>query len=180
VGWEVVSSTLPHLNLRWATMVELQWYTAMRPGEVCAMRKSEIKTTAPDLWHFCPPRHKTAHHGVPRRVSLGPTCINLICAWMSRAKGDLLFEGGRHNSNGKPVAVMSYRNAIARACKHARVDPWSPGQIRHSALTKTYNDYDIQHAMEQAGHTTEKTTRRYIDRPDDVMTLADEVARRRG
>lgn len=180
VPWEMVTATLPHMPLRIATMVELQWWTAMRPGEVCAMRTSEIHPSHPDLWHYCPVRHKTAHHNILRRVSIGPIGINLIRNWLRNVKGDLLFEGGRNKPSGKPIAVMSYRNAVSRACEAAKVPHWSPAKIRHSTVTRTYEEYDIKHAMEQAGHTTERTTRTYIDQPVVQHTLADDVARHRG
>lgn len=181
VSWKTVSDTLPHLGLIWATIVELQWNTGMRPGEVLSMRKSEIHPTSPQVWHYCPAHHKTAHHGISRKVSLGPVCINLIKAWLPRVKGDLLFEGGRHKSSGKPVTVWSYRNAVLRACRAGEIEHWFPSQIRHSKLTEVYNDpeYELKHAQEIAGHTTRSSTERYIDRPTET-TLADLVAKERG
>lgn len=181
VTWEVVGETLPHLNLRWATMIELQWNTGMRPGEVCTMRLSEIHPTSDQVWHYCPDHHKTAHHGITRKISIGPVGINLIKAWLPRVKGDYLFEGGRHGSNGKPVTVWAYRTAVMRVCKAEGIEHWHPNQIRHSKLTEVYNDpeYDLKHAQEIAGHTTRSSTERYIDRPTET-TLADEVAKHRG
>lgn len=179
VSWDDVLAAMPHCSLQVATMIELQWWTAMRPGEVCGMRKSEIYLTAPDLWHYMPGRHKTAHFNIKRRISLGPISINLIQAWAPRSRGDLLFEGGRHTASGRPMHVMAYRNAVVRACKAAGIPTWTPNRLRHSALTRTYQDFDVAHAMEQAGHTTERTTRIYIDSPTE-LTLADHVAKERG
>eukprot|EP00752_Nemacystus_decipiens_P016733 g14971.t1 len=181
VTWEVVSETLPHLDLKWATMVELQWNTGMRPGEVCAMHTGEIHPTSSEVWHFCPAHHKTAHYGITRKISLGPVAINLIRAWLPRVKGEWLFEGGRHKPSGKHVTVWSYRNAVMRVCKARDIEHWHPNQIRHSKLTEVYNDpaYDLKHAQQIAGHTTRSSTERYIDRPTET-TLADLVARERG
>lgn len=180
VSWDAVSDTLPHLPMMYAVMVELQWLTAMRPGEVCVMRLDEIEMTSEDLWHYKPSQHKTAHHGITRRISLGPVCINLLKTWVSRVKGEYLFESHSARRAGLPVTPNGYYQAVRKACKAAKVKRWSPAKIRHSALTRTYQDYDIQYAAEQAGHTSAKTTRQYIDVEDVKHTLADVVAKNMG
>ena len=40
--------------------------------------------------------------------------------------------------------VVSYRQAIPRACKAARVEPWVPGQLRHSRATDVRRDYGLE------------------------------------
>ena len=52
-------------------MILTQWYTAMRPGEVVALRPADIDRTG-KVWEYSPERHKTEHHGIERFVAIGP------------------------------------------------------------------------------------------------------------
>lgn len=61
----------PLLSRQVRAMVELQAVSAMRPGEVCAMRTGEIDRSG-KLWVYRPRQHKTQHHGHAREVYLGP------------------------------------------------------------------------------------------------------------
>jgi len=66
----------------WA-MVELQWLTGMRSGEVTRMRTGEIDTTG-KLWIYRPSRHKTQHHATRGR-----------CTWASGARRSSLPSSSR-------------------------------------------------------------------------------------
>jgi integrase len=60
----------------WA-MVKLQQLTGMRPGEVIAMRTSDLDTSA-GVWSYTPGSHKTEHHGRDRIVFLGPKSQEIL------------------------------------------------------------------------------------------------------
>ena len=66
-----VRAVLPYLTRQVAAMVEVQWLTGMRPGEVVQMRTIDLDRTGP-VWLYRPRRHKTQHHGLLRIIALGP------------------------------------------------------------------------------------------------------------
>jgi len=71
VGPPLVAATLPYLGRHLRAMVELQRHTGMRPGEVCAIRLSEIDRKT-DPWEYRPSQHKTTHQGKERVILIGP------------------------------------------------------------------------------------------------------------
>ncbi len=70
----------------WA-MIQLQRYAGMRPGEVVTMRGNEIESTG-EICLYQPRKHKNAHRGQSRVVSLGPKAQRVLRPWMSTT-GDL-------------------------------------------------------------------------------------------
>lgn len=58
-------------------MIELQWLTGMRPGEVTQMRMVDIDRSE-EVWIYQPRRHKTQHHGKSRPIVLGPRARTII------------------------------------------------------------------------------------------------------
>jgi integrase len=73
----VVDATLPFLSSVVAAMVQVQRLTGARPGEVCAMRTSDIDRTE-QVWVYGPAAHKTAHHGHSRVIVIGPKAQEII------------------------------------------------------------------------------------------------------
>lgn len=73
----------------WA-MIELQRWTAMRPGEVVQLRSCDITVDDPALpeeirglcWVYRPASHKTEHHEIARMVLIGPQAQDLLRAWL--------------------------------------------------------------------------------------------------
>ena len=47
----------------------------------------------------------------------------------------------------------SYRRAIARACKRAKVEPWHAYQLRHLKLTEIRDVLGVEHAQAMGGHS---------------------------
>jgi integrase len=66
-----VDATIPHLSAVVAAMVQVQRFTGMRPGEVCAMRTADIDTTGA-VWVYTVKTHKNAYRGHDRKVHIGP------------------------------------------------------------------------------------------------------------
>jgi integrase len=57
----------------------------------------------------------------------------------------------------------SYRRAIDRACKEARIPSWSPRQLRHSAATRIRKEYGLEVAQAVLGHRQLETTQVYAE-----------------
>lgn len=171
VSWEDVSATIAVAPLRLATMIELQWHTGMRPGEVCLMSRSTIDQ---QTWLYRPCRHKTEHHGRKRVVPLGPVARNLIIAWLPHVVGDWLFPS---SIPGEPMRQLSYYRAIQRLNESHNLRGWSPQQIRHTTATMIARQCSPDAARVVLGHASLRTTDLYID-PDTAAAI--EVMQRLG
>lgn len=77
VAWEVVVRTLPYLRPTLRGMIEVQWLTGMRPGEVCALRPCDIDTTGA-VWVYRPPYSKMSYKGQKRAVMIGPRAQEVL------------------------------------------------------------------------------------------------------
>jgi len=106
-------------SMQLTTMLELHWYTGMRPGELCSMKKSEL-TDIGDLIIYQPLEHKTRHHGTDRIIVIGEMGQSVLRPWLKRVEGDQIFGYLR----------SSYRNVIRRVNKRHNIPQWSPNQIQ--------------------------------------------------
>ena len=61
-------------------------------------------------------------------------------------------------SLGEYYTNYSYRRAIARACKKAGIQPWSPNQLRHNAATKVRKEFGLEAAQVILGHSSADIT----------------------
>jgi integrase len=123
--WEHVEAVKPHCPRPVAAMLELQWLTGMRSGEVRVMRTVDIDRGNPDCWLYRPGsdegehgRHKNAWRGQGRVVALGPRAIALLAAWLRPGEPEaFLFQ---------PREAVEERNARRRAQRRA---PRTPSQL---------------------------------------------------
>lgn len=90
VPLEFVEAVLPHLAPTLAAMVELQLFTGARPGEVCAMRPSDLDMSGP-VWWYTPAKHKTAHRGKVRRIPLIRAAQEIVKPFLLRHEDSPLF-----------------------------------------------------------------------------------------
>jgi integrase len=84
-----VKKVLPYCTRPVAAMLELQWLTGMRSGEVRIMRTTDLVRSDPNLWIYRPGsdegkhgRHKNAWRGQERAIPLGPRSIVLLTPWL--------------------------------------------------------------------------------------------------
>jgi integrase len=84
-----VRKVLPYCPRPVAAMLQLQWLTGMRSGEVRVMRTLDIDRSSAECWLYRPGsdagehgRHKNAWRGQARVVPLGPQCIALLGPWL--------------------------------------------------------------------------------------------------
>jgi len=129
-----VEAVLPFLGDQVAAMVRLQTLTGMRPGEVCALRISDLDMSDENLWVYRPARHKTAHRGKKRAVYLGPQAIAILRPYVS----------GRQIS--KACFSPSEAEAARRRARHEdRVTPLRygnrPGTNRAARPKRTPGDH---------------------------------------
>jgi integrase len=159
-----VDVVLPHVQPAIQTMVELQWLSGMRPGEVIRMTTGAIdRSRSP--WIYKPRRHKTARLGAVREICLGPKAQLLLQPWLKADPDAPLFSpvesvrslnAEKRKNRKTPMTPSqaarrpkklpkraprqwfgtdSYGKAIRRACVKAGVPIWGPNRLRHSFAT---------------------------------------------
>jgi integrase len=91
---------------------------------------------------------------------------------MHDARTTPLNQGNRPGSNrkrrpkkviGSAYTTSSYRRAIAYACKCARIDPWGPNRLRHTAATEIRKQFGLEAAASILGHSEIATTQIYAE-----------------
>jgi integrase len=163
-----------------ATMIQVQWWTGMRPGEVVIMRAADIELLD-DIWIFRPIEHKTQHHDQARVIPLGPRARSLLAPHMRKPEEAFLFPGVQREQwlfthrRAKRYTTATYRQAVLRACARAGVARWTPLQLRHAAGTRLRQLMGLETARTVLGHAHASTTEIYAERDQqraiDAMKL---------
>lgn len=181
VAWPAVQATLPHLPAAVKAMVLLQWHTGVRPQAVCAATVAQFdRTTNPWLWRA---KNKTAHLGTTLVVFVGPQARKAIePLFVGRAETDYLFRPA--GKTGKPSKryrshydTTSYAQAIRRGAAAAKVEHWSPHQLRHARGTAIRERYGLEAAQAALGHARIDATQIYAKR---LLDLAKQAAEETG
>lgn len=134
VAEEMVRATMPYLRAQVAAMVELQWLTGMRPGEVTIMRTIDLDMTG-KVWLYRPGsdqgahgRHKTAHRGHSRVVLIGPKAQEVLRPWLRLNLMEYLFQ---------PREVREQFDAERRATRKSKVTPSQAARTRKARPKRT-------------------------------------------
>ena len=130
--------------LAWArpqlrAMLRVQRSTGMRPGELCALRPSDLDRSA-EPWRYAirPDHDKQAH----TRLDVEPTPAVLFGPRARAALEPLLAATARpdmpvfRTRSGRQVTPKEYYFNLRYACRRAGVAPFSPQQLRHLRLTE--------------------------------------------
>ncbi len=190
VSQAFVDAVLPYLSEPVRAMVELQLYTAARPGEILAMRGCDLDTTG-KIWLYCPPQHKNAYRGHQRTIYLGPRAQTIVKRFLKTDLEAPLFSprdaketywkrqrAGRKTPMtpsqakrtrkrkpkrppGDRYSLQSYSRAIAKACQKADVPHWHPHQLRHSSATRLRKEFGLDMARCILGHRSPAVTEVY-------------------
>lgn len=177
-----------------ADMLRVQFYCVMRPGEVCKMRADGVRQgDAGWLYvpgsHKTTWRGKKLVKAIPaiaraiveRRLESETGYLFDTAEgrrWgaeqAAETKGERKTkirpsetkqrEERRQGTHSGIYTPTSYRQAVKRACERAGVQPFTPNQVRHSAVTwvsETIADHDAAQLL--AGHSHAATTEIYRD-----------------
>ncbi len=131
--------------------------TGMRPGEVTAMRGEEIEVCPDGPWTYCVTSHKNTWRDKNRTVKIGPKAQAILRGYLHDG---LLFT----TKMGNKYSSHSLAGTVRKACRRAGVEPWTPNQLRHSAITKCDEVAGLACAQEMAGHSDSRQTETYLDR----------------
>jgi integrase len=172
-------------------MIQVQFLTACRPGEVVNMRPVDVDRTG-DIWTYHPPMHKTQHHGHQREIFLSPSVQALLTPFLLRPKAAFCFSpaeavaemrarrraarqtpdscGNRPGSNvkrkptkvpSKDYTVHAYNAAVRRACKTLDIPTWHVHQLRHSRATQLRSVVGLELTRQILGHRSIPVTELY-------------------
>lgn len=179
---ERIAAALPHLDPDPArravleALVRVHELTGCRPGELCAMTAGAIDT-AGDVWCYRV-TDKNTHRQAKRRprvVWIGPRAQALLKPFL-----DAPGPGGRvwclparypDGPRAKPVPISAGRYAefVRVACGRAKVEPWTPHQLRHNRATEVQRLYESDGAAAAViGDTPEVTRAVYAD-PNEAV-----------
>jgi integrase len=183
---EHVRATVKELSPIVKAMVRVQIATGMRPSELCSMRPVDIDRSG-EVWVYRPPHHKNKSKGKTRAIPILGDAMDAVVDYMNRpaesylfspAEADAWFRAKQRserkgygsykkkavNPKNKPGArytAMTYRRAIDRAAKRAKVPTWHPYQLRHLNLTQIRDTLGPEYAQAMGGHSKIDMTMHY-------------------
>lgn len=154
-----------------AAMLELQWLTGMRPGEVCVMRPCDIDRDGGPVvdgvrvWLYRPHRWKCSHLGLPRVVALGPGAQAILAPWLADCPADAYLFRPKLGARHPRYSPANYYHVVRRAARKAGVR-LCPYGSRHGAKDRVTRAGGLDAARAVLGHTSVAQTAEYGDRLD--------------
>jgi integrase len=105
-------------------------------------------------------------------IFIGPKAQSIITPMLSQNSDQYVFRPADavtyKHTYGERYSVDSYRRAIQRACKRAKVPSWSPNQLRHTAGTEIRKKFGLEASQVVLGHANAKVTEIYAERNMDL------------
>ncbi len=163
---EHIRAILPYTSKVVAAMIQIQFLTGMRPGELVIMRPCDIDTKGP-VWIYRPRKFKTKFRGLSRSIPIGPKVQTILKPFLRRKVDAYCFSPREaiqeHLKRKSPIHYQdryrpdSYRQAIEYAIAAARendvqVPYFHPHQLRHTAGTRIRKKYGLDAARAILGH----------------------------
>ena len=203
---KVVEATLPHLPSVVRDIVRFQLTTGCRPHEACCIRPMDIDRSGKVWIYRPESHKTEHHDrdrviplGPRAQAIIMPYLDRELDEYLfspneserlrrldaSRKRKTPLSYGNRPGTNrkkqpkktaGEYYTTMSYGRAIARACKKAEVEHWTPNRLRHTAATKIRREYGLEAAQIILGHATADVTQVYAERDiQKAIDVAEEI-----
>lgn len=178
IARDLVLKTLPCCPVPVRAAIEFMLFTGCRTGEALALRPVDVHrdgsvrlvsghvlTLPAGVWVYSPPGHKNLRRGGERHILIGPRCQAMLSPLMDREPTAYCFdprEAGPFTRSPKgQYSNVTFARAVARACTAANVEPWSPGQIRHTVATEVWAGCTPDAAQHLLGHSSLRMTEHY-------------------
>lgn len=181
VPLEFVKQTLPHLTPTVAAMVRVQYLCGMRPQDVYNIRWIDIDTSG-DVWIYVPFEHKNTHRGLELMKAIPKPAQTLLEAFRPEDDRSFIFspkramavfwgtsDADRLKRFGYQYVGSAYYHAVRDACDKAKIDRWSPNQLRHTMATHLRSKYGQEAAQYYLGHANISTTDIYAHRAAESL-----------
>lgn len=173
-----VHAIFPYTTNVISDMIQIQYLTAMRSGELVIMRPEDIVRND-DEWLYYPFKFKGDHlENKNRVVVIGPKAQTILAPYLLRDKSQYCFTP--HESESQRLGHEctrklnpryntkafhhSVKKAIKRAQKEIDVEDWTPHRLRHTAATEIRANCDIETAKAVLGHEKISTTEIYAEK----------------
>lgn len=142
-----VNAVLPYLPPTVRAMVQLQWLTGMRSGELVRLRGADLEVSG-ETWLYRPARHKTSHHGLRRAVAIGPAAQRALRELLPADPLAYVFSPARAQRERNDAKRLARQTKVqpSQACRKKFAPARAPGQ-RYS--TRSYY-YAIRYAIRKA------------------------------
>lgn len=140
----------PYVSRQIWAMINLQFLSGSRPGEIISMRPCDIDRTG-ETWEFRPHQHKTEHHDKQRRVYFGPKAQAILAPFLaatapesfvfSPAQAKAEFQRGRSEARETPMTPSQAKRKPKKNPKRkpgARYTIYSYGQAIRKACEKAF------------------------------------------
>ena len=183
---ECVRATAAFLSPVLKAMLRIHIATGMRPSELCRMRPADIDRTG-EVWMYRLTKHKTASRGKARAIPIVGDAQDALVDYLNRKPDSYCFSPAesiawlrakqradrkgygsyrKRKSNperqpGDCYDSSSYRKAIQSAAKAAKVENWTPYQLRHLAGTIVRDALGPEAAQALLGHANIQMTEHY-------------------
>jgi len=151
---------------RWQPIFTFHLFTGCRSENALAIRAGEIDRSE-KTWVYRPVQHKGRHRGHKLEILIGPRARKAIRPFLDEIQEGLLFP----SKDGGEIRHYLYRQAFERACLAARIPPYVPRQIRHTAASFLVNKgVEEQVISSILGHRPGTITQRYAKVSDSVRS----------
>ncbi len=184
VDWDRVSAAMEHTPAVVAAMLELQWFTGMRPSELVKIQTSLIDRDGPEgCWLYRIEHDKNdwrEGRETPAPVVLGPESQRILAPWIDatkRRKEDWIFPPAKRGKR-RIYTVAAYARAISRACELAKIERFTPYQVRHARKREVTRVAGLDGARAILRQSSLETTAQYSREID--LDLAAKIASKCG
>lgn len=165
-----------------ATMIRVQLWAGMRPGELLGLRPVDIDRTVIPWRHEAVEYNKMLHKNLSRPIFFGPLARDALAPLLAECPPDVClfrFPPWRKKADWSPVTIKIYRGRIADACKAEGIPVWTPNQLRHNKATDVMDAYESDEATAAVlGNTPEVARQVYARRAGE--TVARRIAEETG
>ena len=150
-------------------MIRAQFASGARPGEIIAMRWSDLDRRDPEIWTYTvrSEHAKTAHHGKKLVYSVPAVLVRDL---VPTGPVGRVFEGA-------PTTVKGYALALASACRRVGLPRISGHCVRHAAATESARRHGAAVAQALLNHSSLAQTSTYVHaRAEDRGRAAADLA----
>ena len=175
VDWETqVKPCLPFLAPVVKAMVIVQFHAAMRPSEVCHVKRREVdQASVEGVWLYRPSQHKGTWREDELVKVIGPVAQRAMAPWLMAAEtDDFVFPPAKRRNGAKCYQENGYAQAVRRAIRQAGVEPWCLYQLRHSAAHAAEIVGGLEGAAAMLGQRSLETTKIYASKQRLDLAIA--------
>jgi integrase len=147
VSDEVIDATLPHLGRHVRGLVEFQRFTGCRPGEACAIRRTDIDMIDA-VWLYRPHQHKGSWRGKERVIAIGPKAQDFLRPFFTKNLEDYLFSPRRAMQELR--AERAAKRETPRYPSHMKRNSSKRKRKPHRAPAEKYNRISYFNAILRA------------------------------